>query len=55
MVTKISYFCIIAKIECLHHELDNFDSTLGVALGLVELEASRNFGEVGELFLFRGG
>ena len=55
MVTKISYFCLIAKIECLHHELDNFDSTLGVALGLVELEASRTFGQVEELLHFEGG
>ena len=51
MVTKISHFCLSAKIEWLHHELDNFDSTLGVALGLVELKASRTFGQVGELLL----
>ena len=55
MVTKISHFFLSAKIEWLHHELDNFDSSMRLALGLVELEASKNFGQVGELFFLEGG
>ena len=53
MVTKISYFCLIAKIEGLHHELDNFDSTLGVALGVIELEASRTLEKWGSYCFWR--
>ena len=52
MVTQKLYFCFIAKINFFYHELDNFNSTLSLALGLVELEASKTLGKWGSyLFL----
>ena len=50
MVTKISLFFFIAKIECLDLELDNFNSMLRLALGLVELESSRTLGKWGSYY-----
>ena len=63
MVTQKLHFCFIAKIDFFYHELDNFNSTLSLALGLVELEASKTLGKWGSYFflgvvefriLFRG-
>ena len=47
MVTQKPHFFFIAKIDCFHHELDNFNSILRLASDLVELEASITLGKWG--------
>ena len=55
MVTQKPIFFLTAKIDKFHHELNDLNSTLRLALGLVVLEASRTFGQVGGVIAFRGG
>jgi len=47
MVTQKLYFFFIAKIDYFHNELDNFNSTLRLALGLAKLESSITLGKWG--------
>ena len=47
MVTQKPHFFFITKIDCFHHELDNFNSILRLGSDLVELEASRTLGKWG--------
>ena len=55
MVTQKVHFYFSARIEWFYHGLNDFNSILMLALGLVELEASRILDKWGKLFPFLGG